>query len=227
MIKNILLLIICSVLFFTAIAQPGIGIPAIRNYIYTDYNASIEIWDANQDKNGILYFANNYGLLTFDGSYWKIYPLPNKAAVKSLAIDPSGRIYAGGQDEIGYFFPDKEGGFKFHSIKQLMPVKARQFADIWNVVLFNNEVFFRTIECIFEYRGNEIRTFDAGGGWRLLTRTDHQLYAEDKDEGLMIFKNGQWQRCCGKTQTAGLHITGIMDYRDDTLLVATFKNGLF
>jgi ligand-binding sensor domain-containing protein/DNA-binding CsgD family transcriptional regulator len=225
--KSILLIIICSALLSTASAQPGIGIPTIKNYIYTDYNASAEIFGASQNKNGILYFANNDGLLTFDGSYWKIYPLPNKAAVKSLAIDPSGRIYVGGQDEIGYFFPNKEGLLKFHSIKQLMPVKARQFADIWNVVLFNNEVFFRTIECIFEYSGNEIRTFDAYGGWRLLTLTGSTLYAEDKDVGLVIFKNGQWQRCCGKTQTADLHVTGIMDYRNDTLLVSTFKNGLF
>jgi ligand-binding sensor domain-containing protein/DNA-binding CsgD family transcriptional regulator len=225
--KNILLVILCSALFFTANAQPGIGTPAIKNYTHTDYNAGAEIFGATQDKNGILYFANNDGLLTFDGSYWKIYPLPNKAAIKSLAIDPSGRIYVGGQDEIGYFFPDKNGVLKFHSLKQLMPVKARQFADIWNVILFNNKVFFRTIECIFEYTGNEIRTFDTYGGWRLLTRTANQLYAEDRTEGLMMFKNGQWQRCCGKTPTAGLHVTGVMDYRNDTLLVTTFKSGLF
>jgi DNA-binding CsgD family transcriptional regulator len=226
MIKSILLVIIYSALFFAANAQSGISTPTIKNYIHSDYNAGAEIFGARQDKNGLLYFANNDGLLTFDGSYWKIYPLPNKAAVKSLAIDPSGRIYVGGQDEIGYFFPDKEGVLKFHSIKQLMPVKARQFADIWDVVLFNNEVFFRTIECIFEYGGNEIRTFDTYGGWRLLTRTSDQLYAEDKDEGLMIFKNGQWQHC-GNKLTADLHVTGIMDYRNDTLLVATAKNRLF
>jgi len=97
--KSILLIIICGALFSITHAQPGIGIPAIKNYTHTDYNASAEIFGASQDRNGILYFANNDGLLTFDGSYWKIYPLPNKAAVKSLAIDPSGRIYAGGQDE--------------------------------------------------------------------------------------------------------------------------------
>src|SRR6185312_10680628 len=118
MIKKILLVIICGALFFAANAQPGIGASTIRNYTHTDYNASAEIFGASQDKNGILYFANNDGLLTFDGGYWKIYPLPNKAAVKSLAIDPSGRIYVGGQDEIGYFFPNKEGILKFHSIKQ-------------------------------------------------------------------------------------------------------------
>lgn len=227
MIRNILLIIICSGLFFTANAQPGIGIPAIKNYTYSDYNASAEIFGVCQDKNGILYFANNDGLLTFDGSYWKIYPLPNKAAIKSLAIDPSGRIYVGGQDEVGYFFPDKEGILKFHSIKQMLPVQARQFADIWNVVLFNNEVFFRTIECLFEYNGNKIRTFDAYGGWRLLTQAGNQLYAEDKDKGLMIFNRGQWLPCCGKMQTAELHITALSDYRSDTLLVATSNKGLF
>jgi DNA-binding CsgD family transcriptional regulator len=225
--KSILLIIICSALLSAANAQPSIGVPTIKNYTHADYNASTEIWDVNQDKNGILYFANNDGLLTFDGSYWKIYPLPNKAAVKSLAIDPSGRIFVGGQDEIGYFFPDKDGILKFHSLKQLMPIQARQFADIWNIVIFNNEVFFRTIECIFELRKNEIKTFDAFGGWRLLTSTASQLYAEDKDEGLMVFKGDQWQPCCGKLQTAGLRVTGVMDYKNDTLLVTTFKKGLF
>ncbi|MDB5137306.1 MAG: transcriptional regulator [Mucilaginibacter sp.] len=225
--KNILLIVICSTLLSAANAQISIGTPTIKNYSHTDYNASTEIWGVNQDKNGILYFANNDGLLTFDGSYWKIYPLPNKASIKSIAIDPSGKIFVGGQDEIGYFFPDKDGILKFHSLKHLMPLKARQFADIWNIVIFNNEVFFRTIECIFEFRDNEIKTFDAFGGWRLLTSAGSQLYADDKDEGLMIFKGGQWQHCCDKQQMADLRVTGIMDYGNDTLLVATFKKGLF
>jgi ligand-binding sensor domain-containing protein len=225
--KNILLIFICSLLLSSTYAQTSIGIPAIKNYTPADFKASTEIWGANQDKNGILYFANNDGLLTFDGSYWKIYPLPNKAAVKSLAIDVLGRIFVGGQDEIGYFFPDKAGILKFHSIKQLLPQKARQFADIWNIVLINNEVFFRTIECIFEFKRNEIKTFDAFGGWRLLTKAGLQLFAEDKDEGLMVFEDGQWKHCCGKLQTADLHITGIAAYKNDTLLVTTLKKGLF
>jgi ligand-binding sensor domain-containing protein/DNA-binding CsgD family transcriptional regulator len=225
--KSILLIVIYCTLLSAANAQTSIGTPTINNYSHTDYNASTEIWDLNQDKNGILYFANNDGLLTFDGSYWKIYALPNKASIKSIAIDPAGKIFVGGQDEIGYFFPDKDGILKFHSLKQLMPIKARQFADIWNIVIFNNEVFFRTIECIFEFRDNEIKTFDAFGGWRLLTSAGSQLYADDKDEGLMVFKGGQWQHCCDKRQAADLRITGIMDYAKDTLLVSTLKKGLF
>lgn len=225
--KIILLIIICRVLVYTATAQTTIGIPAIKNFTHTDYNASTEVYDVKQDKNGILYFANNDGLLTFDGSYWKIYPLPNKGNIKAIEIDPSGRIFVGGQDEIGYFFPDGNGILRYHSIKNLMPQKARQFADIWSIVLFNNEVFFRTIECVFEYNNNEIKTFDAPGGWRLLSKAGTQLFAEDKDEGLMLFKDFQWQPCRTQLQTADLHITGVMDYNKDTVLVTTLKQGLF
>ncbi|WP_183556987.1 triple tyrosine motif-containing protein [Mucilaginibacter sp. SP1R1] len=225
--KIILLILICRALVYSAIAQTTIGIPAIKNYTHNDYGASSEIWDVKQDKNGILYFANNDGLLTFDGSYWKMYPLPNKGTIKALAIDPSGKIFVGGQDEVGYFFPDSNGILKYHSIKNLMPQKARQFADIWNIVLFNDEVLFRTIECVFEYNGTEIKTFDAPGGWRLLAKAGTQLFAEDKDEGLMFFKGSQWQLCHTTLPTANLHITGVMDYNKDTVLVTTLKQGLF
>jgi len=44
-----------------------------------------------------MYFANNEGLLSFDGTYWKGYPLPNKTILRSIAIDKNNRIYAGGK----------------------------------------------------------------------------------------------------------------------------------
>ncbi len=222
-----LIFLFLNVVFCVANAQTSIGIPSIKTYNHADFNAGSEIYDAKQDKNGILYFANNDGLLTFDGSYWKSYPLPNKAAIKSVAIDPQGRIYVGGQDEIGYFFPDAAGVLRFHSIKQLMPQKARQFAEIWGIVLYKNEVFFRTIECVFEYNHNQIKTFDAPGGWRLLNYAGSQLFAEDKDEGLMNFQKSEWQACNTQTPTRDLHITGVMDYHKDTVLLSTSKKGLF
>lgn len=225
--KSILLIVILYLFIGNSIAQFTLGTPAIKNYAPADYHASSDIWDVKQDKNGILYFGNDDGLLTFDGSYWKTYPLPNKGAVKSLAIDPSGKIYVGGQDEIGYFFPDQAGILKFHSLKHLMPQKARQFADIWNIVIYRNQVFFRTIECIFELKNNKIQTFDAPAGWLLLTDIGARLFASDKDLGLMIYKDSKWESYPSGLKTSGLKITGITEFRSDTLLVTTPKNGLF
>jgi DNA-binding CsgD family transcriptional regulator len=210
-----------------AIAQTTIGLPAIRNYKSTDYNAATQIYDSKQDKEGILYFANDDGLLTFDGNYWKVYPMPNHTSIKSLAIDQSGKIYVGGQDEVGYFYPNQYGVLKFHSIKQLLPEKARQFADIWDIVIDGDQVFFRTIEAIFQYKNDHITVFDASGGWRFLTKADQTVFAYDTDKGLVIFINGHWQSCCGKTSVTGMGITGITSFSKDTLLITTQKHGLY
>ena len=57
--KIVLIILVYSALVCTAIGQTTIGIPAIKNYTQVDFNASTEIYDAKQDRNGILYFANN------------------------------------------------------------------------------------------------------------------------------------------------------------------------
>jgi hypothetical protein len=67
--------------------QNAIGIPAIVNYPKEVYNAGSQNWGIAQDRNGILYFANNQGLLSFDGRFWRKYPLPNKTIARSIAID--------------------------------------------------------------------------------------------------------------------------------------------
>ncbi|HTI94570.1 MAG TPA: triple tyrosine motif-containing protein [Puia sp.] len=218
--------------FCVAVTKPGqgqstIGLPAIKNYRNTDYHAAQGIWDICQDQHGLLYFANNDGLLTYDGAYWKIYPLPNKAAIKSLAMDAKGRIFVGGQDEIGYFFPDAAGILQYHSLKEYLPREAQQFADIWNIIPVNDGVFFRTIESIFYWKNNKITTFDAPGGWQLMAQVDSLLFAADKSKGLQVFRNSEWQPVVGKLPSPALRITGIAAWSTDTLLVATSKNGLY
>ena len=99
------------IIFFPlqVICQNTIGLPDIINYAKPVYKAGLQNWDIKQDKNGIIYFANNEGLLSFDGKYWNNYPLPNKTIVRSVEIGPDNRIYVGGQDEIGYFAAASNG----------------------------------------------------------------------------------------------------------------------
>jgi ligand-binding sensor domain-containing protein/DNA-binding CsgD family transcriptional regulator len=226
---NKVVFLILFYLFFAgaAIAQTTIGLPAIKNYKSSDYNAATQIYDAKQDKQGILYFANDDGLLTFDGSYWKVYPMPNHTSIKSLAIDNSGKIYVGGDDELGYFYPNQYGVLKFHSIKQLLPEKARQFADIWDIVIDRDQVFFRTIEALFQFKNDSITEFDAISGWRFLTKVGQTVFAYDKETGLMAFINGHWQACCDKMPVADMKITGVTSFSKDTLLITTQKHGLY
>src|SRR5580704_9435329 len=138
-------------------SQSTIGLPAIRNYT----SAGVGTWDIGQDNLGRLYFANDGGLSTYDGAHWQHYALPNKAAIRSLAIDEAGRVYVGGADEIGFFSPGEGGVLRYHSLKEKLPLVAQQFADIWNIVLYRGGVFFRTNEAIIRWKDGAMRVFDA------------------------------------------------------------------
>src|SRR4030095_4320579 len=115
--KRILAIILLLTTVSSPFSQNTIGIPDIVNYPKSIYNAGTSNWDIAQDKNGIVYFANIEGLLTFDGAYWKTYHFPNKTSGRSVIIANDNKIYASCQDDFGYFSPDKTGRLVFHSFK--------------------------------------------------------------------------------------------------------------
>ena len=68
------------------------GIPYIKNYTRQDYHSSPFNWEIVQDGRGVLFVANNYNLLQFDGNTWRATPMPNRTVARSLAIDKNGRV---------------------------------------------------------------------------------------------------------------------------------------
>ena len=101
----------------------NIGIPFTVNYSNQRYQAGTQNWEVEQHPNGFLFFANNNGLLQFDGTNWQTFALPNSTIVRSLHIHPSGKIYVGGQGEFGYFEPSVNGQLVYHSLLALIPRK--------------------------------------------------------------------------------------------------------
>ena len=84
----------------------------------------------------ILFFHVHCRLLTFDGKYWKLYPLPNKTIVRSVEIGADNKIYVGGQDEFGYFTPSMNGQLTYHSLVKYVKESDRDFADVWDISKF-------------------------------------------------------------------------------------------
>ncbi len=79
--KSLLLLLILSPL--TLYSQINkLGVPLITNYAYDIYNASPQIWDIKQDNNGIIYAANQKGILEYDGKTWQKYETIKATLIK-------------------------------------------------------------------------------------------------------------------------------------------------
>ncbi len=222
-------LILLGLLLFQSkiICQNTLGIPNITNYTKQQYNAGSQNWDAKQDSNGIIYFANDEGLLSFDGAFWRIYPLPNKTIVRSLCIDNTNKIYIGGQGEIGYFSPGRNGDLVYTSLNKLIPKSDNDFADVWNIISFNGDIFFRSNRKICKLHNNTITVYNSIN-WGFLGSTGNKLFAFDYSVGLVTYNNGNWQSYISKEQLpSNIQISSILDLDNNKLLLASLTNGVF
>lgn len=224
--KKGITLYVFVVICINASAQNTIGLPQIINFNNTMFQGGTQTWDIEQDATGRMYFANNEGLLTYDGSYWKIYPQPNKSILRSIALNKN-RIYAGGQDEIGYYTPDGLGILQYTSLKDLIPKQYSTFTDVWEIEVFKQSVFFRTWDRIFEYKNDAIQTYPAEGGWEIMEKTGDKLIALEKKKGFFQFINNEWQPLGPPSSAPRFEVTGIVALDNDSLLVSSLQQGLY
>ena len=104
--------------------------PVGRNFSKDVYKGGTQTWDIVQGSGGVMYFANNSGVLEFDGREWKSYRLNNYTSVRSLFYDRSEpALYAGGTNELGRFrcMPD---GVVYESLLDSLNISV---TEIWNI----------------------------------------------------------------------------------------------
>jgi ligand-binding sensor domain-containing protein/DNA-binding CsgD family transcriptional regulator len=224
--KRLLLLLFAAP--FTSLAQNTIGFPEVTNYSKSAYKGGLQNWDIKQAANGMVYIANNEGLLSFDGVFWNLYPLPNKTNVRSVETGADNHIYAGGQDELGYFAPAANGRLQYYSLLHLIDIKQRNFGDVWDIVSFQKDIFFRTLTKIFHFNGSGITAYPATSEWSFLGKSNNKLYAHDYAKGLHIFSQNTWQPAATVNILPVTDpVTSIMDSENGSAVITTLKNGLF
>lgn len=205
-------------------AQNPIGISDVANYSKLEYSAGAQNWDIKQGSDGVMYFANNEGLLSFDGSYWKIYPVLNHTIVRSLLLMDD-KIYVGAQNEIGYFAPDKTGNLTYTSLLSLLPAAERSFADVWRIIPYGKEVFFQTNNKVMRLNDGRF-TIYSNEDWKFMGLLNDKIMAQDHNGNLMQFQNGRFIPLMNGTPfTDNFLLTSAVTFCKDTSLVTTLKQG--
>ncbi|MBL7808987.1 MAG: hypothetical protein JNN28_14305 [Saprospiraceae bacterium] len=204
----------------------NLGTPPIRNFPKKVYQAGTQNWDAVQDARGVLYFANNEGLLQYDGSRWRCFPVANRTVLRSVAIDISGKIFTGAQSELGYFAPDAAGRLQYHSLLNLLPESERNFEDVWDIVCVGEQVFFRTNHAVFVYQKGELLMLKPGGALNALFTTPAGVVLQQNLTELLLW-DGQRFNPWRQAPTLSSALTGFLPWQQDTLLFSSLKDGLF
>ena len=211
-----------------AVAQNTIALPHVTNYTKQSYSGGLQNWKIKQDKSGNIYIANNEGLISFDGTFWNLYPLPNKTVVRSLEISADGKIYTGGQDEIGYFLPNLQGSLTYVSILEKIPASYRSFGDVWEITELAGKLYFRTNKYIFEWDGKSISVKTAVQEWLFIGKWEDKLYAQDGTRGLFVAEANQWIPITTINAFSFYDpITSIVPVSSGRCFITTLKSGIF
>jgi len=206
------------------------GTPNLKNYKRTEYKGGTQNWSIDQDKNGNIYFANNSGLIQFDGSTWRRYSLPNNTAIRSLKIDDSGRIFVGGNNEFGYFKAGDKGDLKYYSLSKLIsPKDAKDINLIWRIHVFKGEVIFQSFTKILFYKNNnnKVRVLNAPRKFQFSFVVKNRLYFQDKVLGILEYKNQKLYSLKGTKVLNDKEIWAMFPLPDNKILLATLEKGLF
>ena len=206
--------------------EVNIGIPPMSHFPKKVYAAGTQNWDAAQDSRGVMYWANNEGLLTYNGSTWSIFPVPNNTIIRSIAIDQQDRIFVGAQSELGYFSPTSTGRLIYTSLVNLLPEQDRSFEDVWDIVLSGHEVYFRTNHAIFVYDGAQIKVHRAYAQYFAMFAYKDKVYVQT-DLSTLERINDPGQPTAIRIPGLKSAVTGLIPLLHDTLLVSSLKDGLF
>ncbi len=205
-----------------------LGQSEVKSFNRNEYAAGAQNWGMAQDQNNRLYIANNEGLLVFDGTNWQLFPVPNKTILRSICFGPAEKLFAGAQDEIGYFAPDKAGRLQFTSLKKLLPVREQKFTDVWQIEILGKDVFFRTNTKIFKLSNDKFTIYPSQSSWLSLHQFMGTAIAHDAEAGLLKYHQGRWETLLPKELLPeNFFITDMVSFQKDTSLISTEKNGFY
>ncbi|HCW08989.1 MAG TPA: two component regulator three y domain-containing protein [Cytophagales bacterium] len=203
------------------------GLPFVKSFRNQDYKAGIQNWGIVQGKNGLVYVANNHGLLEFDGVSWKAYGVKNGTKVRSLAIDKKGKIFVGCQSDFGYFFPNRSGQLVYTSLADSLQPEQRNFDDTWNVFIENDRVYFCTAAKIFIYEKKRIDVIESPFKINLSFYIKGKLYLFCQNVGLSVLEEKVIKPLPKGIFFASNNISSIVPYPNNQLIISTFQKGVF
>ncbi len=202
------------------------------NFTPTMYSGGTQNWQLCQQENGWIYAANNYGLLQYDGVDWRLFGLRNSTVIRSIALDTTGYIYAGGTNEFGYFAGNDKGGFQYHSLSDSLPDAYRVFGEVWTIETIDEYVYIQTHTCIFVYRRSEDNRLhyqhvvEPKMYIYLIKAFNKGLYVATSD-GIYLLAGTHLNALQGSEQLRGYEIRSLAALDDRNLLIATDFNGIW
>ena len=184
-----------GVLFFCFLSSLFLNsqeIPPIQKYTPQVTGSGNQNWMITQGANENIYFANNKGLLEFNGSKWSLYSSPNGTIFRSVKRIEN-RVYTGAYMDFGYWVPKENGLLTYTSLVDELGINVLEDEQFWNILEFNTLVIFQSLDrlIIIDLINNSVKTIDPEGTLLKSFKVANQLYFFENGKGLFIIEKGK------------------------------------
>ncbi|MCC5938663.1 MAG: regulator [Lunatimonas sp.] len=207
----------------------GLGLPFSKYYASQEYGAGIQNYAITQKPSGVIYVANNYGLLEYDGTSWRRYALPSGAKVRHVQLGENGLVYVAGQGDFGFFGPDATGHLRFQSLRGALPEAYRELEEVWKVYLSSEALYFCTDRQIFVFDKDQQfqQVISSKSSFESFHFSGNKLYVNEIGQGIQVVQNAEPNTIGGSRFFRDQLVTSVLQLSPDVLLVFTRDQGAY
>lgn len=198
----------------------------IINYEKSLYGNGSQTWQINSYDGNRIYFANQNGMLQYDGNEWSRFRMNNFSDVRS--VYPSlvqERIYAGGINEFGYFEPDERGRLEYTCLSDSIRDAERFIGNIWGIHEADNIMYMLGDSRIAKYLNGKFTIINMGRKIDCSNIVNGVLYV-GTDNGVFLLVGNTFFPLQGGEIFNNKRIRGIIPHQDG-IMVVTAYDGLF
>ncbi|MFP9117220.1 triple tyrosine motif-containing protein [Flavobacterium sp. RNTU_13] len=219
--------IITLILLFCSLGITAQDLPPILKYSPGTYAAGNQNWMIAQDNLGYMYFANNEGLLEYNGSDWNLYPTPNETIMRSVKVIGN-RVYCGFYMDFGYWTRKPDGRLAYTSLTKKIRKQIKDDEQFWNIVQYDRWVMFQSLMQIFIYdtKTGTFNTIGSDTGIHRVFTVNNTIFYQTFGSGLFEIENGRSRLVSNDAFLTQNKIVNLYA-KDDGYLALTQHNGFF
>ena len=168
------------------------GLPFLRYISPKEHGESTQNFDIAEDNRGLIYVANAYGILEYDGVSWReIRGARNTSfTTRSVAVDSSSRrVYVGLEGDFGYLESDAAGRTTFRSLRDFIPEDSLEFKDVWRTHATDKGIYFLSQNHLFRWDGQRIKVWENDKGYDYAFPVNNRYLVSAFGSGLMEMRD--------------------------------------